>query len=316
MECWVAPGYGKCARCSAIGLNIKTCKAGGTGIMLAPAGQAFGSKTSAADGDEAVISNGESSRSEEDLDPSRDTKTSLRHAPTITPTTANRSPSFSTMDPSTIQTQGVIDRLLPYYISDRKARHHQVAHKIWQAGALSSDPCAVCEALELDCWVDAKYSRCARCTVSPEYEGMCNAVGTKGAHEGLEKTSSLGTCVEGREHKPAIDDDSSAVELTSVPSRLTKNNQQQPPHNAFSSTANRSLPDYIPWPGAKPTDKAAYNVWVAGKLSSNPCKPCTNSKSECWVNEGYMRCARCTGTSRNAKYCNAAGTLQSDEMVV
>lgn len=286
--------------------------------MLAPAGQASGSRISAVGGDEADVSNRESSGNKESLDRNPDTKASLGHAPTNAPTMTNRSLPYSTNDTSTVPTKGVVNRSLPDYIVDRKIPRNEAAHKIWQADALSCDPCAICKALKIDCWVDGEYSRCARCTASPQYEGICNAIGTKDAHQDLDEPSSLGTGVGGRGHKLAIDDELSAVQSISVPSGLAEKNQKLP-QELSSTVANRSLPDYIQWPGEKRKDrsKVAYNIWAAGDLSSNPCRTCKKLEAECWVNADYKRCARCTmSNGGRSGDCNAAGTRDSVEIVV
>ena len=239
--------------------------------MLGSTGQASASTRSGVAGDEIVISDGEASGKEESPDRKQDTKTSVGHAPTVIPTMTNSSLPGTTMDASTVPTQRVINRPLPFYILNRMVPHFEVAHKIWQAGALSSDPCAICKALKIDCWVDGKYDRCARCTASPNYTGTCNAAGTKEAYDGLERTSSMGTSVKGGEHRPAIDYESSGVESTSK-------NKQRPPQGSLSS---RSLPEYIQWPTDKEIHKIAYNLWKASKLSSSPCQICTRFKAEC-----------------------------------
>ena len=96
VECWVAPWHGTCARCSASGFSIKTCRAGGSRHMLSPGGQASGSRISAVRGNEVVVSNRESSGNEESLDRNPDTRASLGHAPTTAPTQIAQKYSFKT----------------------------------------------------------------------------------------------------------------------------------------------------------------------------------------------------------------------------
>ena len=60
-----------------------------------------------------------------------------------------------------------------------------------------------------------------------------------------------------------------------------------------------------------PRSRAAYKIRAAGKLSSSPCRKCTNVDAECWVSAAYKRCARCTMTKKGHDNCNAAGTRES-----
>ena len=110
-------------------------------------------------------------------------------------------------------------------------------------------------------------------------------------------------------------EDNQRVLSGSVPSGLAKNNQQ-PPQNSDSTIANRSLPDYIDWPSDKSKVGVAYNVWLAGKLSDEPCKTCHHLGIECWVNAGYKRCARCVLNGSPSRDCNATGTMGYGETVM
>ena len=312
VECWVAPWHGTCARCSASGFNIKTCRAGGTRGMLAPAGQSSGSRISAVGGNEAVVSNREPSGNEESLDPNLDAKASLGHAPTTAPTMTNRSLPCSTNettnDPSTVPTKRVVNRSLPYYTCDRKNPQHEAAHKIWQADTLSCDPCAVCKALKIDCWVDGEYSSCARCTASQQHEGICNAVGTKDAHQDLEEPSSLRQQEHGNPTSDQPGEENTTIGITSgsATSNDIGSNTQRPARFPKYIDA-REQPDYA-IPSRTYTHVTAHKIWLANRLSTDPCKPCQDAELDCWVESKHVACARCTSFQRTAKQCGAKGT--------
>ncbi|KAG6988535.1 hypothetical protein G7Y79_00071g097060 [Physcia stellaris] len=218
----------------------------------------------------------------------------------------NRSLPCSTNDPSTVPTKRVINRSLPYYTCDRKNPHHEAARKIWQADTLSCDPCAVCKALKIDCWVDGEYSSCARCTASQQHEGICNAVGTKDAHQDLEEPSSLRQQEHGNPTSDQPDEDNTSIGITSATSNDMGSNTQRPAP-CPNYIDEREQPDYA-IPSRTYTHVTAHKIWLAKRLSTDPCKACQDAELGCWVESKHVACARCTSFQRTAKQCGAKGT--------
>lgn len=69
----------------------------------------------------------------------------------------------------------------------------------------------------------------------------------------------------------------------------------------------REQPDYAV-PDSNYKHVTAYNIWLANRLSIDPCKACRAAHSDCWVKSDHVSCARCTGGGRSAKRCGAKGT--------
>ena len=60
------------------------------------------------------------------------------------------------------------------------------------------------------------------------------------------------------------------------------------------ASQSKGLPAYLSGPATNTMKKTAQNIIQKGRRASQKCDHCIREGEECWIRDGYTRCAYCT----------------------